>query len=174
MKIEKKCLRCQISFEALLYRNRKFCTEFCKKKFHEKKIDYKKCKNCDNLFPLGKLKVYCSKKCRTEDVKKSYEKYNNGIDISSATIGAIGELKVCIDLLVKGYNVYRSVSPACPCDLAITHKEKFIRVEVTTGHKSAQGKIFHNKKMDKNKFDVLAIVLKSQEIIYVPDLKEIN
>ena len=52
--------------------------------------------------------------------------------LSASTVGAISELAVCSDLLSKGYDVFRSVSPAAPCDL-IAHKEgKLIRVEVKT------------------------------------------
>ena len=37
--------------------------------------------------------------------------------VSPATRGAIAELRVATDLLARGYHVFRSVSPASPCDL---------------------------------------------------------
>jgi hypothetical protein len=52
--------------------------------------------------------------------------------LAASTVGAISELAVCADLLSKGYDVFRSVSPAAPCDLIAQKEGKLIRVEVKT------------------------------------------
>ena len=48
--------------------------------------------------------------------------------------GAIQELRVCIDLMAKGYDVYRAISPSAPFDLAIWRHGKLITVEVKSGY----------------------------------------
>jgi hypothetical protein len=127
---------------------------------------------CQAVFHSAQRSRYCSNKCRKEHVKVTYKEKNPGLlNVCTATVGAIGELRVCVDLLMKGYNVYRSVSPACSADLAITLKEKLLRVEVTTGYLDCKGNVVNNKKYaDQSKFDVVAIVLKSGEIRYLPPL----
>jgi hypothetical protein len=52
--------------------------------------------------------------------------------LSASTIGAISELAVCADLLSKGYDVFRSVSPGAQCDLIAQKDGNLIRVEVKT------------------------------------------
>jgi hypothetical protein len=88
----------------------------------------------------------------------------------TATVGAVNELRVSADLLLKGYNVFRALSPSCPCDLLILKNGSTLRVEVTTANYAASGRIIHNKQGDTHKFDVLAIVKRQGEIIYVPEL----
>lgn len=83
-------------------------------------------------------------------------------------IGAIGELQVCSDLLIKGYEVFRSVSPHCTCDLVACKDGKCYRIEVKTGVQYETGRIDYPK-IDYKKADIGAIALKDQ-IIYVPAL----
>jgi hypothetical protein len=78
-------------------------------------------------------------------------------------VGAIGELIVAADLLKKGYHVFRSCSPSCPCDLAILKDEKLFRVEVKTTQYSRpnSGDSLRKKYEAKgNTFDVFAHVSK--------------
>ena len=117
-------------------------------------------------------KKYCSKQCKTQHWKKVFKENNPRIlNVCTGTIGAIGELRVCVDLLSKGYHVYRAISPACPADLAITHNNKLYRVEVTTGYISIKGKLYHLKnEQDKLGFDIPAVIKKTGEISYFPEL----
>ncbi|MCI0528347.1 MAG: hypothetical protein L0Y56_12980 [Nitrospira sp.] len=82
--------------------------------------------------------------------------------------GTFHEMKVVIDLMRRGYEVYRAVSGGAPCDFVAVKDGKAIRVEVTTGHRY-KTKLNHPPK-DPNKFDVLAIVEHDGWITYRPDL----
>ncbi len=44
--------------------------------------------------------------------------------------GVISELRVEVDLLSKGYHVFRSESPGCPCDIVAIRNGECIKVEV--------------------------------------------
>jgi hypothetical protein len=104
-----------------------------------------------------------------------YKSKNTQLNVCTGTVGAIGELRVCVDLLIKGYNVYRSVSPASESDLAVTKGKRFYRIEVTTGYLDYKGNIINNKKYaDQSKFDIVAIVLTSGEITYMPELESLE
>ena len=88
--------------------------------------------------------------------------------LNTGGIGAASEMLVCADLVLRGLSVLRAVSPSCPFDLAVMKSGKLLRVEVTTGRRHPTGKVIHVKK-DKERFDILAVVIK-KEIIYIPDL----
>ena len=89
--------------------------------------------------------------------------------LSPSTLGAINELRVCADLLLKGYEVFRSVSPGSSCDLAILKEGKLIRIEVKTAHLKSNGKLMNPVK--KHRADVVALVF-PESITYIPDLSE--
>lgn len=52
--------------------------------------------------------------------------------LSIGTTGAIGELRVSVDLLIKGYEVFRAVSHSCSCDLIAIKQSRALRIEVRT------------------------------------------
>jgi hypothetical protein len=90
--------------------------------------------------------------------------------INRSTVGAISELIVCVDLLAKGYEVFRAVSPACSCDLAILKDKQLLRVEVKTGYKNVvSGKLLYPKN-NLQPHDILAIVVNANNITYFPCL----
>lgn len=133
------------------------------------------CPNCNKPLPTDRIRrkaKFCSKECLRESHKKLYRSQNplQNYSVCSGTRGAISELKVSIDLLEKGYSVFRALSPSCCCDLAILKDHKLIRVEVTTSHTTRQGNpIIHPKKKQTGNWDVLAIVAAGR-IIYLPEL----
>lgn len=71
-----------------------------------------------------------------------------------------------VDLLEKGFEVFRSLSPNCSCDLIIQKDNKLQRVEVRTGFVYKE-KIAVSRKI---RADILAIVLPKGKIIYEPNL----
>jgi hypothetical protein len=73
-------------------------------------------------------------------------------------VGVLSELVVCVDLLQKGYEVFRGVSPSCSCDLAILKNGKLKRVEVTTGHYKKDRTLVAPNHHNAEDFDILAIV----------------
>lgn len=117
---------------------------------------------------------YCSYECISAFNKAKYRGFNpNDLKGNSrATTGAISELRVSVDLLSKGYNVFRALSPNGPCDLAVLRDDKLLRIEVRTTYISYTGKPYKtkNKKDDPNNIDHYAWVLPN-EIIYEPELE---
>jgi hypothetical protein len=87
-----------------------------------------------------------------------------------STTGAIGELRVSTDLLEKGFDVFRSLSPSASCDLAIIKDGAFKRVEVRTSYFSRDGSIHCDR---TGNYDLLAMVLPNQ-IVYDPPLPPLN
>lgn len=132
------------------------------------------CKFCRK--PLSERKIrrhalYCDRICSRNFVKKQYASLN-GRDgtVSRATVGAVSELIVSVDLLRRGYDVFRALSPSCSCDLVILKNGRVIRVEVRTGVINTGGKIAHAwKEKDRDRSDVLAVVVNGS-IIYKPEL----
>ena len=130
----------------------------------------KVCINCGKALIKGQRK-FCSPQCSTAYWKGKYLKMNPWKGKTSATTGAISELRVAVDLLTKGYNVFRSLSPNCPCDLAILKDGRLLRVEVRTSYLSTSGKIYRNisKRDDSKSIDIYAWVLPNK-VIYEPEL----
>lgn len=133
------------------------------------------CEICGKDLPEAKRKrkaKYCSKLCEKVKNRNRYYEKNPTIyptTVSCGTIGAINELKVTVDLLSRGYSVYRSVSPHAKCDLAVVLGDKFYRVECTTGcYNRNGGKPGWPNKNPEN-FDILAIVFHDC-IRYIPEI----
>jgi PD-(D/E)XK endonuclease len=105
------------------------------------------------------LSKYCSTACRKERERK--REYRVGKPyISTGKTGAIGELKVSCDLLDRGYEVFRSVSPDGSCDLVALKGDKMFRIEVKTGqvYATTGTRTYPKPKpKDANKFDILAV-----------------
>jgi len=60
----------------------------------------------------------------------------------SGTVGALSELGAASDLLNRGYEVLRSVSPACSCDLVVSKDGKLSKNKMRTGRQAVNtGKI---------------------------------
>jgi len=114
-------------------------------------------------------KHYCSDACRIISRHKKYSSRNNPYNLPTATVGALSELKVAVDLLSRGYSVFRALSPSCSCDLAVLQDHKLLRVEVKTGAYSTSGKVSDTFSHNPKNYDVLAIVL-SDQIVYRPPL----
>src|SRR5229473_1308913 len=75
---------------------------------------------------LGKVRrtvrtgtLYCSPKCAAEAARRRNGVIRQFPDLSASKVGAISELVVTADLLAKGFDVFRALSPAASCDLAI-------------------------------------------------------
>jgi len=80
--------------------------------------------------------------------------------VSKATTGAVSELVVAADLLRKGYEVFRAMSPACSCDLLINKNGSMKRIEVRSGYRTQDGMARCSfQPRDRGRSDILAIVL---------------
>lgn len=139
-------------------------------------IPERTCPVCSTVFvPIGlPKKIYCRSKCKIEaERKKIYTRNPHRLwPTSPSTVGAIHELEVCADLLKRGFDVFRSVSPNCSCDIVVIFNKQFVRVEVTTGSRSGTGRISAPGK-NVTQFDTLAIVIGGQ-IEYQPSLASLG
>lgn len=128
------------------------------------------CARCFQPFERGpKNHRYCSGDC----YKAHLQELNGVVDVnlSNGTLGAVKELLVSVDLLSKGFSVFRSVSPASPFDLVAILKDKILKVEVTSGTISTRGRLSYPKhEKNREHFNQLAIVLSNKTIIYIPEL----
>ena len=130
------------------------------------------CEECQKPFTnLYRRTRFCSQKCRLHSAyKRNYipsPQEKAGID--RAATGAASELIVAADLLRRGYEVFRALSPHASCDLAILHDGKLLRVEVRTGRKAANRQRAFFVKSKKYRSDIWAVVL-DHEILYEPPI----
>ena len=87
--------------------------------------------------------------------------------LKAGHLGAIAELIVAADLMHKGYDVYRPLSPMASCDLLGIYDQDIIRIEVKRAEVSEDGRANCDVRRNAGKFDLLAIVATSGEIHYV-------
>lgn len=122
---------------------------------------------------------YCSLTCSKLKARHDYHSKNGTVkgEIPSLTVGTISELVVAVDLLSRGYGVFKALSPSSCCDLAVLSGRLLIRVEVTTGHYSASGKPTYlrakERQRENDRYDILAVVLTDQ-VLYIPPLPPPN
>lgn len=89
-----------------------------------------------------------------------------------ANKGAMGELIVCVDLMSRGYMVFRAVHPNSPYDLIAIAGDRLFRIEVKVGQLSSNGrrKRKYRKYLRNNRvvddYDVIASVLSENEVTY--------
>lgn len=79
----------------------------------------------------------------------------------AGSTGAMSEILVCLALLKRGYDVYRSVAVSGACDLiALNHTIGVAcRIEVKTSHRKVSGDLrFTLKDCQRENHDVLALV----------------
>ena len=83
----------------------------------------------------------------------------------------MSELRVAVDLLSKGYEVFRAVSPACSCDLvALREGQLPLRIEVRTANFQLNSRAtMPRHSADAGKQDHFAFVLPNS-ISYEPAL----
>ncbi len=118
-------------------------------------------------------KKFCNMPCRQKHNMKKYRTRNVSLNLSSAVVGTIHELRVCLDLLKEGYEVFKNITPN-GIDLAVLKDGILIKVEVTTAYYTHTGKLVNAKTHKIKKWDCLALVITNGEIIYEPDIKKKN
>mgnify|MGYP000123761867 CR=1 FL=1 len=83
--------------------------------------------------------------------------------------GAINEMLVAHDLMKHGWYVFRALSAVSPYDLMASRDNIDIRVEVRAGSRVGKYQavgVANNGALNKQHYDLLAIVLPTEEIIY--------
>ncbi len=89
-----------------------------------------------------------------------YEPVAGDEKILVATKGAVGELAVCIDLLKRGFEVFRNVSQSGSCDLiAYDADGRIVRIEATTGRRYGTFNTLYYTKHNptSHRWDVIAV-----------------
>ena len=140
---------------------------------HKSKED-KNCGYCSVSFRSGlKWQRFCSNKCQSKSWNENYVGKKPEPYLSPGTVGALSELIISIDLLRRGYEVFRALSPSCSCDLAIFKNGQLKRIEVRTGWYTKTGKAAAVKLKERDKIDILAIYIRvDNSIHYLPELKD--
>lgn len=129
------------------------------------------CLNCGKLLPqdcMSGQRKYCSAKCQKAKYLKP-STYGNAD--STGSKGAVGELRVSVDLMERGLYVYRCVGPNSPFDLvAYSPDGTLLRIEVKTGYPQANGGVAYPKPTKyAGDVDHTAVVLPDQ-VVYMPAL----
>ena len=116
----------------------------------------------------------CSTACAREFLRQRTG--HHGLGLPSATIGAMSEYVVALDLLRQGYEVFRAMSNSAECDLAILKHQQLLRVEVRTaaGLRVDGSWCAYTRRTEHVRYDILAAVRwltnGSHEIRYDPPL----
>lgn len=127
--------------------NQIFCSQRCRrvadKKRYPTELRELECENdgCGKTFTTtNRSQKYCSAECCKE--KTALDSRGGRPNLASGTTGAVSELYAGMDLMLKGWETFRALSPACSCDLIAQREGVSIRVEVRTGAVSSiSGKI---------------------------------
>ena len=135
-------------------------------------MDIRYCPKCKKKLPklkggdrYGKQRKFCSRKCRRDFEKELYISHKREIVIARGTVGAISELEVSCDLMKKGFDIFRAMSPSASCDLIILKNKLLLRIEATTGYRLKNNKLYYPKK-DNQKSDCIAVYDESQNQVY--------
>lgn len=120
-----------------------------------------KCQGCSTEFEHPAQtwnQKYCSAECRKISTGASE---GTRLTLNCGNMGALSELLVCADLLKRGYEVFRAVSPSCSCDLIALKNKVCMRVEVRTGYQTPRGPSCADKNNPnrKERHEILAVVV---------------
>lgn len=122
-----------------------------------------------------KDRKFCDKTCAAFTAKRKWREANPKSPLAAFATGAVAEaneMLVAIDLLQRGYEVYRSAFPAQSCDMLVRTPDApadyHLRIEVTSGNYTGSGTLVHPER-DPSKYDVMAVVANGK-ITYKPEL----
>lgn len=119
------------------------------------------CERCSIEFTANSANhIYCNN-C------KSRRNITDMYPVNNVTIGAASEIAASYDLMLKGYDVFRALSPSSMCDLVAIKNNKAIKVEVRSGTYLANGDVTYIK---SNRADVVMVVsYPDKQIRYYPE-----
>lgn len=114
--------------------------------------------------------MFCTYNCYLNFHKANQKEFNDYIDLSTGTIGAMAELIVGADLMRKGFEVFRAMSPSSYSDLIAIKNGTIHKVEVRTGNYFIRSdgtvSIHYPKKNTDGKF-VVVVTHKDNKIHYI-------
>ena len=133
----------------------------------------RQCAVCNELFTMRWQNAkYCSSKCQKIANDEKWGR-NPGKGIATGTVGAISEMAVSVDLMEKGFAVFRALSAACFCDLIAIRKDETLKVEVRTGYKGIKDNIsFSMGPKDYGRQDIFGVYLRKLKEIHYFDTEK--
>lgn len=134
----------------------------------------KRCKECGGAIRGKKYpnRMFCGLPCQQAFARRAHRELNPPLESNKGTTGAISELVVSADLMARGFEVYRALSPNSSCDLAVIAQGRLLRVEVRTGFRRKDGSLSCD---DHGIYEVLAVVSRDRtEILYRPPLEDVG
>jgi hypothetical protein len=138
------------------------------------------CKQCGEPLVGGRPnRRFCDSACQRAYHSAAWRLANPKSPRAALKTSAVAErnvLLVSMDLLKRweGAQLYRALFPGQDTDLIVMHRNFpgiAHRIEVVTGSRTAKGKVTHAKR-DEAKFDVLAVVMQNDDIVYEPPYGE--
>lgn len=127
------------------------------------------CEGCGDDFSArhGGTK-FCSPRCsKAHYYHKQKDRYTQriGNNLSTGTVGAIGELFISNYFLRQGWSVFRSVSPSCFCDIIVAKGNRLYKVECRVGVRhNENNKIMFATKIS-NEADIFAVYIPFEESV---------
>lgn len=127
---ERCCETCGSSYVPLS-QNQQYCTKKCRPNNSTYVwLVERLCETCQQPYtPRAKHQRYCGSDCWPYRVQPAPW----AIPLPTGTVGALAELRIATDLMCRGYNVFRALSPSCYCDLLASKNEHILHVEARTG-----------------------------------------
>lgn len=128
-----------------------------------------KCKNCNTHFiPKSTLNIYCSAGCYDYSQERDLSAFKH---LHKGTVGAISEILVSVDLMKKGWDVFRSLSPASNCDMLAIKNDVILKLEVRTGNyyklkTTGEKKLSYPKERTEGKV-IAAVTYSDNKINYI-------
>lgn len=132
------------------------------------------CEECkENFLHYSPHAKTCGEVCRKVRAKRLSGRYAD-TSIPTGTVGAISEIIISVDLMKKGYAVFRSLSQSCFCDIIAIKGKTVLKIEIRTGYKSTSGKICFPTKTH-GEIDIYGIYERAGDKCYYfnKELKEI-
>lgn len=172
----RECSICQTRFRPRMD-SHTYCSQKCRSAAAAAKrpawqpkpaLERRACSNCGSEFqPRMSTQRLCSNHCR-EVFYKGQHADPEGEKIPSGTVGAVTELVIAADLMRKGWHVFRALSPACFCDLVAYKDGQHRFIEVRTGTRLADGRLFFPKKIAGGATEYGVLASNTGEIEYIP------
>lgn len=133
----------------------------------------KQCELCLSSFSSPQPNtLVCSESCRLKRIQNITGRKSYQTSLSAGTVGAISEMAVALDLMQKGYAVFRALSPSCKSDLVAMKLGVILTVEVRTGYISASQNVTFPHRKDDEADIYAAYVPREQRVYYFyPDKK---
>lgn len=136
-----------------------------------------RCSYCKKEFEskIGNNK-FCSRSCRNNGATLNTVKYHRSDKLDNSSIGAASEMIVCANLLFKGFEVFKAISPSATWDLIAIKPEQpiAIKLQIKTVNRYVSNDKVSTPGTNALNYDCLVVVIPEENYIeYRPDLDSI-